>query len=417
MSLKGKLSRMKKHMNLAPDSKEKNETIPDQNENKEVEVPYLDKWKTLGAYPFFFDGDYAIIKEKTYPISYQHGRNRFEELEDIVRQWNAFSLDHPLSSKDLRPEDLLFFDTETTGLGGGVGNTIFLLGYSQYTEEGVRLKQYFLPGPGAEVPFYQKFLRDVKELKNLVTYNGKAFDWPQVKTRHTLIRDRLPELPAFGHYDLLHGARRMWKNRLESVKLSLVEQEILQFVREEDTPGYLAPMLYFEYIKDQDPELISDVLLHNEKDILSLITLYVHLSKILLQMKDTVVNTEEQYEVARWYETIGHADHAAVIYEGLLKSSYGFKAKEKLSYLYKKKKQWKNAELLWKELSESSRKPEFDVELSKLYEHTLKDFEQAFYYAEKAYQKWKETNRILKNKEEQERMEFEKRLLRIEKKL
>ena len=32
-------------------------------------------------------------------------------------------------------EDLFFFDTETTGLGGGTGNTIFLLGHASVKGE------------------------------------------------------------------------------------------------------------------------------------------------------------------------------------------------------------------------------------------------------------------------------------------
>lgn len=112
-----------------------------------------------------------------------------------------------------------------------------------------------------------------------MTYNGKAFDWPQVKTRHTLIRDRLPKLPEFGHFDLLHGARRLWKHKMDRVSLGTVEKEELGIRRLEDTPGYLAPMLYFHFIKAQEPDLLKGVLHHNEMDVLSLISLYIHMSK------------------------------------------------------------------------------------------------------------------------------------------
>ena len=89
-------------------------------------------------------------------------------------------------------------------------------------------------------PLYESFLKTV-DYTTLVTYNGRAFDWPQVKTRHTLVRDHVPKLPSFGHFDLLHASRRMWKNKLESVKLANVEENILGVVRENDIPGYLAP--------------------------------------------------------------------------------------------------------------------------------------------------------------------------------
>ena len=79
------------------------------------------------------------------------------------------------------------------------------------------LKQHILSQPGSEVPLYKSFLESI-DYTNMVTYNGKAFDWPQVKTRHTLIREHVPKLPAFGHFDLYHAARRMWKHRLERIK-------------------------------------------------------------------------------------------------------------------------------------------------------------------------------------------------------
>ena len=81
------------------------------------------------------------------------------------------------------------------------------------------LKQHILSQPGSEVPLYKSFLERI-DYTNMVTYNGKAFDWPQVKTRHTLIREHVPKLPAFGHFDLYHAARRLWKHRLERIKLS-----------------------------------------------------------------------------------------------------------------------------------------------------------------------------------------------------
>ena len=49
-------------------------------------------------------------------------------------------------AKGYRPGDLFFFDTETTGLGGGTGNTIFLLGYAYIDGDGDRSQTAFLAG-------------------------------------------------------------------------------------------------------------------------------------------------------------------------------------------------------------------------------------------------------------------------------
>lgn len=66
---------------------------------------------------------------------------------------------------------------------------------------------------------------------------------------------------------------------MDRVSLGTVEKEELSVYRKEDTPGYLAPMLYFHFLKTQDPDLMAGVLHHNEQDVLSLISLYIHLSK------------------------------------------------------------------------------------------------------------------------------------------
>lgn len=410
MSMKAKLNRMKKHMNLR-----EAEDVEAKMEQPAADVPHLQKWKELHASPYFLDGDYALVRKKHYPTNYQHGRYVFQELENVVERWNRQHRAHPLSSKHLTPADLLFFDTETTGLGGGVGNTIFLLGYSQYTENGISVNQYFLPGPGAEVPMYKAFLEDVEELKNLVTYNGKAFDWPQVKTRHTLIREQVPKLPQFGHFDLLHGARRFWKNEMESVRLANVEEQQLGFERKEDIPGYLAPMLYFEFVKDPDPELIEGVLKHNEEDILSLITLYIRMSHLLLDMDGKALTEGEQYQSARWWEAVGEEDHAAILYEKTT-GRHEKEAQKALARIYKKQGQIHKSIEIWLSLSQETNDEECDIELAKYYEHKVKDYEKALHYALSGYQKWKEKKRILKDKEENERLLYMKRIERLEQK-
>lgn len=175
--------------------------------------------------------------------------------------------------------------------------------------------QHILPEPGYEIALYQSFLENI-DYQKLVTYNGKAFDWPQVKTRHTLIREHVPKLPEFGHFDLFHAARRMWKEKLESVKLSNVEKSILGIERKDDVPGYLAPMIYFDYVERKKPDGMIGILKHNEHDILSLISLYIHLTYQILGLVDQTEN--EKYQVAKWFHYIGENKQAMRSLEDLV---------------------------------------------------------------------------------------------------
>lgn len=282
MSLKNKLQRFKNHLTEAKPDEGKRKRTDDSGDIAPHAIPFAEKWADLQMQAFELDGEYIMVREVRYPVSQSHGRYTFQQLHDIMAAWEQSGLSHPLSAARQPAEELLFFDTETTGLHGGTGNTIFLLGYSRFEENTVVVRQHFLASPDAEVALYQSFLSDVNEANHLVTYNGKAFDWPQVKTRHTLLRESVPQLPVFGHYDLLHGARRLWRHDLESCRLSMIEPEKLGIVRTDDVPGYLAPMLYFDYLRTRDPDTIQGVLRHNEIDVLTLITLYIHISKLLL---------------------------------------------------------------------------------------------------------------------------------------
>ncbi|SDH02172.1 hypothetical protein SAMN05192534_101347 [Alteribacillus persepolensis] len=392
MSVKNKLHRMKHHMRHpssgSDDSKQKQQTeeIPASH----ADIPYEEEWKNIDASACFFDDQFIIKREINYPLDYSHGRYRLGELHDVFQEWGNMDVYHPLHPEKRKPDDLLFFDTETTGLNSGAGNMIFLLGGAQCVGGShVKVQQFFLPGPDAEVALYHHFLKDTASAKYLVTYNGKAFDWPQLKTRHTFVRNEVPKLPAFGHFDLLHASRRLFKHRLSSCKLTNVEQHMLHMVRKDDTPGYLAPMLYFDFLHEKHPDLIKGVLQHNEWDVLSLITLYINLSKRILNHG---TNSRETYEIARWFAQLKEWEKVVFCCKRALEDDTETEEWHSsclflLGQTYKKLKQHHNALDCFKHVLSQNRTEEAKaaaVEIAKYYEHQEKDVEQALYYALKA---------------------------------
>ncbi|WP_216829569.1 ribonuclease H-like domain-containing protein [Alkalihalobacterium elongatum] len=421
MSIKGKLSRMKKHLSIEAPQESVVKPTPTIMESV-AQVPFYDKWRKLDASVIHLEENYTILREKHYELETLHGKYTFADAIDIVERWHETSLKHPLSAAGRSPEDLLFFDTETTGLSSGAGSTIFLLGYSQLTREGVKVKQYFLPGPEHEVAMYYHFLNDVKNLSNLVTYNGKAFDWPQVKTRHTFVRDEVPKLPAFGHFDLLHGSRRLWKEILPSCKLSIVEGEILKFERGEDTPGYMAPMLYFDFLHEPDPDYIKGVLTHNEWDVLSLISLYVHISSCLLDYENKELSTIERLQIGKWFEFVGEKERALDCLEKLMKEDEGNISEDGILLLNKLYKQSNRENDAIKLLAKSFKtrnlfSVEMAIELSKLYEHYNKDYEKALDIAVAGLTWCKEATKLAGKLKTKQTAELVKRIERLERKL
>ncbi len=384
MSLKNKLNRLKPHLSIPESSKQSSSSLPVKS-NKEI--PFLDEWKVNGVTPYFLEDDYCLVREVKYPFDYQHGRYQLGEFIDAVKAWNESNISHPLSAKGFLPEQLFFFDTETTGLGGGVGNTIFLLGHATLEDNHFVVRQHILPRPGSEIPLYTSFLEKV-DYTTLVTYNGKAFDWPQVKTRHTLLKDHVPMLPSFGHFDLFHASRRIWKHKLDRLKLSIVEKEILDIQRVDDVPGFLAPMIYFDYVETQKPEGMLGIIKHNEIDILSLISLYTHLTFQILRM-DQNQTVKEAFEVGRWFTYLGEDSAAENTFIELAsgENMEAYHSRWQLSLQLKKKKDYEAASEIWLNLSNVSDDViAFDssLELSKWYEHKKRDYEKALLFGQKA---------------------------------
>lgn len=345
---------------------------------------FIDVWLENDVRIFEFDDQYCFVKETRYPLEYQHGKYTLGDIFQAVSLWQNFEGGHPLSSKGITARQLCFFDIETTGLNDGAGNTIFLIGYAYIEKDEVVVCQHVLPEPGNEVALYQSFINRLDDTF-LVTYNGKSFDWPRIKTQHTLVRDLVPKLPKVGHFDLYHASRRLWKDQLESVKLVHVEEQILEIKRLNDLPGYLAPMIYFDYVERKNPEGVFEILKHNERDILSLLVLYTHLT-MQIHGKDPNQTESERLQIAKWFRYIG--EHELAMQSFKIGAGEDFElAQFDLAFYYKKNKQYTEAKQLWEKTSTSDDqhiKKISLIELAKLYEHQFKLLELALSQTEEA---------------------------------
>src|SRR5271157_4448677 len=167
------------------------------------------------------------------------------------------------------PSKWAFLDTETTGLAGGTGTYAFLIGVGSIDPAGFRLRQFFMRDYGEEASLLSRLAEYLERFDVLVTYNGKAYDQPLLETRFRMVRARHP-FDRMAHLDLLFGARRLWKLRLESCRLVDLENRILGVEREGDLPGELIPYCYFEFLRTKQAFRLVPIFHHNALDILSL---------------------------------------------------------------------------------------------------------------------------------------------------
>jgi uncharacterized protein YprB with RNaseH-like and TPR domain len=205
--------------------------------------------------------------EKLYARHRRHGSMDISSLielpEDLLESLSGGAI--PQSN----PKRWCFLDTETTGLAGGAGTYAFLIGVGSIDEEGFRVRQFFMRDFGDEPSLLAGLTEYLSRFDTLITYNGKTYDVPLLETRYRMARSR-PPFARLAHLDLLHGARRLWKLRLESCRLVELENRILGLEREGDLPGEMIPYFYFQYLRTQQAFQLVPIFHHNVMDIVSL---------------------------------------------------------------------------------------------------------------------------------------------------
>jgi len=165
-----------------------------------------------------------------------------------------------------------WLDTETTGLAGGTGTYVFLVGIGTVEDGAFFVTQYFLTDLGAEASMLAAVGEHLRRLDALITFNGTRFDLPLLQTRFLIARrESLEERP---HLDLITMARRLWYRPLGGYSLALLEQTVLAVDRYLDIPGWLIPSLYVQYLRTGDRTEVEPVFAHNTQDLLSLLTLH-----------------------------------------------------------------------------------------------------------------------------------------------
>ncbi|TMV50274.1 hypothetical protein FE783_12025 [Paenibacillus mesophilus] len=409
-SLKERLGRLKKTADTAVDSASTAVLVSE---------TLGASWERLGAKMHHNDWGQFIIRRLRYPFDHMHGKYRLGELCGEAGPLSAlgavakkrgsrkgsgrgrngsFAAENqtadPLALPPVSHERLLFLDTETTGLGVGAGNVAFMVGIGFYDPDAFVVEQLFIRNPAEEAAMLHHLRERLTDRDMLVSYNGKCFDWPVLKNRYILNRQKDGATDPV-HFDFLYPSRSLWRNTLPSCRLSSVERERLGLSRIDDVPGSLAPALYFQYLAENDPTLVAGVFEHNEKDVLTLACLAIHLTRL---MTGTVprerMEPEELFRLALWLDKLGRAEEADEVFRELL----GLESEQAADYLlpaaefYKGQGRFGPAISLWERAIERKRRSRIApltpyVELAMYYEHQQKDYDRALLYAEQAFEK------------------------------
>ncbi len=290
----------------------------------------------------------------------------------------------------LEAERLLYIDTETTGLSGGVGTVAFLVGTGFYENNSFVIRQYFIRDYDEEGAMLAELKEQLSCASGLVTFNGKAFDMNLLQSRFISNRQR-PSFTDIPNIDLLYASRRVWGMKLESCRLSSLEENVLGLIRHDDIPGALIPSVFFEYLDDRDASEIVRVIRHNELDILSMVSL---LNRLRTMLESPLAETDGSFEllgVGRIFEANGKTENMVKCLEactGSERFDIRIQAIKRLSGVYKRAGHYDRAMTHWNALELEN--PEFEmfhlIEMAKYFEHRKKDPAKALQLVEKAFQ-------------------------------
>ena len=310
----------------------------------------------------------VIEVEQRMALRSRHGRVSLHHLQQAQLEFPEFS--------QLNPKKCLFFDTETTGLSGGTGTHVFMLGMGRIEGEEFVVRQLMLTSFSGESAFLEASRAWLSEAECVVSFNGKCFDSPLLTSRFRLAGQDNPsgEKP---HIDLLYNVRRAFADVWQDCRLSTTEKRLLGFKRVDDLPGAQAPEAWLAYVRFGDAGLLPRVAEHNYWDIVSLAALLVSVADVFERPYQYRANV---WRIARFYCERGQLEKAKAMLE-LNRTKLDADALLLLANIYRQLDHWDSARGIWERLAATGCPLSFE-RLAKYFEHVKKDYRQALYYAE-----------------------------------
>ncbi len=324
----------------------------------------------------------VYVAAESYPLTRFQGTRRLSEYLDSCTLSLARLCREP-RIEGVNLSRTLFIDTETTGLHFRSGAFAFLVGVAYFEADRLEVRQYFTHSPEGERAMLALMLEELRPYDLLVSFNGRAFDVPMLDhglSRHRF-RNPLDELP---HADLLLAARRLWKERLQSCRLSSLEHHILGITREGDVPSREIPQLYECFLSTGDLARLQPVFYHNAQDLLTLLALTTESVGVYKEPFEGRVRSGLDFlSLGRLYEHAGEMDRALRAYDRALGMPLPRGAREdacrRITPLYKRSAQLESCVAVWESLVATQ--PCHSVypfeELAKYYEHQAQDYERA----------------------------------------
>jgi len=333
----------------------------------------------------------TYVVERRFAPASRHGREAIGTFAECLDAASSQATFYAGGAPARTP--FVFFDLETTGLSGGAGTQVFLVGCGSFeADAGFVTRQFLLTRFQDERPLLEQVAAELAAAGALVSFNGKSFDAPVLETRYLFHR-----LQWFGgetpHLDVLHPARQFWKR--DDCSLTALEKHLVGHRRIGDVAGFEVPARYFQFIRTGDARPLAAVLEQNRLDLVSLAALTARLLHVTRCGPDAARDAREAIALGRVYARAGFDARAAAAYVRALSLSRApakafdaarIDALRGLALTYRRMRRFDEAARRWQELLEIRGCPaaiaaEATEALAIRSEHRVRDFEAARSFA------------------------------------
>jgi uncharacterized protein YprB with RNaseH-like and TPR domain len=202
--------------------------------------------------------------------------NRPGDIAELVTRWHSSSHILAFLTSGLYPSrDLLFIDLETLGF---FSRPIILFGLAEVKGQELVISQYLIRGIDEELPSLSAVHEQLHDDRVIVSYNGKAFDIPYLVERSAFYSR--PVVFRNPHYDLLHNARKKWRQDFVDCRLGTLERQLFGTERHDDIPSAMVPEFYESYLTTGNCGPLVPIVSHNRQDLISLARLFCLLREV-----------------------------------------------------------------------------------------------------------------------------------------
>lgn len=328
--------------------------------------------------------------EHRHPLDAAHGDRTLAALAAPCLDW----LTGPRPADSPRGE-LVFIDTETTGLAGGTGTIAFLVGIARVRGPVLVVTQWLITCFSAEPAMLRALAAALRPSATpadagpaeIVSYNGKSFDIPLLTTRLRMARLQAA-LAGHPHHDLLHPLRTAFARRWPDCRLQTAERLLLGIERKDDLPGHRIPAVWADFVQFGETRELDALVQHNRIDLLSLAALLPALERVYLEpgapasapAGSLLQPMPDSAAIARMQRRRRRPDCARA---HLLasRSALDARAMHELADLHRARGEWDLAVPIWMTLANENSVAAL-ASLAKYHEHVSRDFDQAIRWCE-----------------------------------